>query len=573
MHQNKIDEIRANADIVQVISGYIPLTLKGRNYFGVCPFHDDHSPSMSVSKEKQLYRCFSCGAGGNVFNFVKEYENVSFLEAVKIVASKVGLSFSYDSDKRKDAFEKEHKLMNLCMTYYQNNLNSKEALEARSYLNSRSIDKDIIKMFHLGFAFKGNNLTKALKSNTSMLESLGLTKEDGGDVFQNRIIFPIFNPLGDVVAFIGRTLLKDGIPKYLNSKETAIFRKGNVLYNYHNAKDYAKKNKKIIIVEGNMDAIRMSACGFLNTIALMGTALTSNHIDLLKKLRVPVVLLLDNDDAGKVNTYQNGLLLEKEGVNVRVVRLSLAKDPDEYLVKFGPLKMEEALKHDVSFLDFKLNYLKESYNLSDYKDLILYLKEVLKTIDGSDALESEVILKRLASDYDVSYDLLKSMVKPKENVFVPINDVSKKVRKSRYDLCASMILYYMMNDEKYIKKFQSKLGYFNEKKYRQIASEVLYYYEKHRMINLADFLSYVEVSPIKDDILELLKSIKKEDVSDNTMDEYLKNIRLIMIDEEITDLKKKQKESMDENEKNELASKVIDLKKEKEEIKKERSDF
>ena len=573
--ESQIDEIRKNADIVEIISSYLPLTLKGKNYFGICPFHQDHSPSMSVSKEKQLYKCFSCGAGGNVFNFVKDFENVSFMEAVSIVANKIGMSFTNNYQKAKVANEEELKILQLATLYYQNNLQTKEAKRAKDYLYSRGITDEMIETFHLGLALEGNNLGPLLEKKNyqdNLLESLGLIrKSDLGyqDVFQNRILFPIENPDGNVVAFTGRVYLKNSTPKYLNSKESILFKKGSVLFNYHRAKEKVRLLKKVILVEGNMDAMRMYVSGFPNTIALMGTSLTKEQIDLIKKLRVSLTLMLDNDDAGKINTYNNGLLLEKAGINVDVVRLQKAKDPDEFILNFGSEAMEECLKHPISFLEFKLSYLKDNKNLQDSKQLVSYIKDVLKVLENSDELEQEITIKKIAKDYDISYDLLKKELSKQNKDKEPIINTfieDSKIKKNKYDICAGAILYYMMNDVKYLKMYQKNLNYFSLKKYRQIASEVLYYFEKHKTINLADFLSYAEISPIKDDIKEVINGIKDDDLSDSKMEEYLKSMKKIMIDDEIKELKNQLKDTFDETLKNEIGLKITDLKKEKEKL-------
>ncbi len=570
---NQIEEIRKNADIVEIISSYIPLTLKGKNYFGICPFHQDHSPSMSVSKERQLYKCFSCGAGGNVFNFVKEYENVSFMEAVSIVALKIGMNFTSNYVKPKEENEEEYKIMQLASLYYQNNLQSSLAKKAKEYLYSRQITDEMILTFHLGLALDDNKLGSLLINKNyekNLIQNLGLVNDKGFDVFQNRILFPLENPEGRVVAFTGRVYLNDIKPKYLNSKETVLFKKGNILYNYHRAKEKVKLFKKVILVEGNMDAMRMYTLGFYNTIALMGTSLTKDQIELIKKLRVPVTLMLDNDEAGKINTYNNGKLLEEAGLNIDVVRLSKAKDPDEFLINYGAVAMEELLAHPVSFLEFKLAYLKENKNLKDTKELISYVKEVLEMLDNSSELEKDITIKKLANDYDISYELLKDELNKHEKVKEKKEEekvvVEVKPKKNKYEICANAIVYYMMNDVKYIKMYQKNLNYFSLKKYRQIASEVLYYFEKHKTINLADFLSYVEISPIKDDIKQVINSIKDDELTDDKMEEYLKGMKKIMIDEEIRDLKNRQKNTFDEIEKNEIGLKITDLKKDKERL-------
>ena len=372
----EINHIRENADIVEIVSSYIPLTQKGKNYFGVCPFHEDHSPSMSVSREKGIYKCFSCGATGNVFKFVGDYENINFAEAVKRVADKIGLSLKSTIKIQKEKKnEIEYKVMELSSLLFQNNLITKEGEQARTYLEQRGLNEEAIKDFQIGLSLEKNQLYEFLhqkKYEDQMLYQLGLTNQSNGnnyDIFIQRIMFPIHNANGEVVGFTGRIYLPESSPpKYLNSKETIIFKKGNILFNYHRAKDAIRLKKQIILVEGNMDAIRMYHSGFKNTIALMGTSLTTTQIGLLKKLRAPILLMLDNDDAGNIATYQIGTLLEKENIPISVVRLSGEKDPDEYIIKNGVDAMEENLKNAISFLDFKITYYKQNKNLKDSEE-------------------------------------------------------------------------------------------------------------------------------------------------------------------------------------------------------------
>ena len=358
----EIESIRKQANIIDIISSYIPLTQKGKNYFGVCPFHEDHSPSMSVSEEKQIYKCFSCGAAGNVFTFVSEYENVKFLEAVKIVADKCGIPFHgvIKKEKPKNYLE-DYEIMNLALKFYQNNLNSKEGMVAKEYLKRRHLGEDVIKDFDLGLALgKEMPVYKLLTSKNYSIDSLvrlGLVNQNNGytnDVFQRRILFPIHDLDGNVVGFTGRIYEESDQAKYINSKESNIFKKGNILFNYHRAKQEIKRKKEVILVEGNMDAIRMYASGFKNTIALMGTSLTKEQVAIIKGLRAKVILMFDNDQAGEIATYQNGTILEEAGIVPFIVRLSGEKDPDEYIIKNGIQAMEENIRSPISFLDFKL---------------------------------------------------------------------------------------------------------------------------------------------------------------------------------------------------------------------------
>ena len=578
--ENVINEIRAQADIVDIIKEYIPLTPKGKNYFGVCPFHQDHSPSMSVSKEKQMFKCFSCGAAGNVFKFVSDYENISFIEAVAKVASKVGIPLTITGDyKPKEKFQKEYDVMNLATLFFQNNLNTSLGTKAKEYLSKRGLNEEMVKVFDIGLALDKNTLYQFLNKKKIAPEdmvSLGLVNQSGltyHDVFVNRIIFPIHDASGHVVGFTGRVYDGDYTPKYLNSKETSIFRKGNILFNYHRARDAIRTQKKVIMVEGNMDAIRMYVSGLQNTIALMGTSLTTEQVVLLQKLRVPVLLMFDNDEAGKTATMKNGQILIDAGITVEVVRLHGAKDPDEYILSNGIQAMKDNIEHPLSYLEFKYNALKENKNLEDTEELSLYVKGVLASLEHADEITIDIILNKLVQEFHLSYDILKSQLDTKKVEPVKQIPVKEKrvTKKSKYDLCAELILYYMMNDLKYVKMYQTKLGYFKSSVYRGIANEIIYYVEKNKTIELADFLSYAETSPLKEDIYRILESIKTPEIVETSMEDYIFNIKEYTWEEEIKKLKVEMKQTSDIHEKENLAKKIVDFNKKIQEMLEERS--
>ena len=579
LSQETINEIRQKADIVDIVKEYIPLTQKGKNYFGVCPFHQDHSPSMSVSRERQLFKCFSCGMAGNVFKFVSEYENISYLEAVVKVAEKVGMPITITKTYTPvQKYQEEYELMNLASLFYENNLNTEKGLPAKSYLKKRGLNDEMIKDFNIGLSFANNSLFEFFqKKNISpaKLVELGLLNQvdlNYQDVFRNRILFPIHNDEGRVVGFTGRVYESDSTPKYLNSRETKLFRKGNILFNYHRARDAVRLAKRVILVEGNMDAIRMYASGFKNTIALMGTSLTHDQIVLLKKLRVPVILMLDNDSAGELATYQVGLELEKEEFELEVVRLSGKKDPDEYIVTYGIEAMQENIDHPLSFLEFKLNFLKKNKNLQDTNDLANYVKEVLKTLEGKDAITIDITLNKLVQEYNLSYDVLKEEIK--EKVPVRQKETSKPVvvkRKNAYVSSAEHILYYMMNDAKYIKMYQNRLGYFKEEVYRGIANEIIYYYEQNKNIELADFLSYVEVSPLKEAMSAIIQGINDEEIGETKMEDYIFHIKMKLWEDKVKELKESQKKETDIHKKGLIGEDIVNLKKKIQELKEERS--
>ncbi len=580
--ESKINEIRESADIVDIIKNYIPLELKGKNYFGVCPFHQDHSPSMSVSKEKQMYKCFSCGAAGNVFTFVSNYENITFIEAVVKVAGILGISVGdYTTTKPKEKYEREYNAMDLALKFYQNTLRTKDGGAAREYLLKRGLNEEMQKVFDIGLSTTSDKLYPFLKQkgmDEKFILDLGLiTQEEGSikDTFKDRILFPIHDAKGHVVGFTGRVYKGDYKPKYLNSKENHIFKKGNILFNYHRARDAIRTKKEVVIVEGNMDAIRMYVSGIKNTIALMGVSLTKEQIDLIRNLHATVILMLDNDEAGRTATLTNGEALESAGITCKVVRLSGEKDPDEYILKNGVQQMITNIAHAKSYLEFKIKALKDNKDLTDATVLSSYIKSVLKSISDEDAITKEVTINKLVEDYKLDKDLLNNELKKmatNNNVNVKVvarESLKKKINKE--EISAKSIIYYMMNDYKYIKMYQTNLGYFKSANYRGMANEILYYMTKNKTMNFADFMSYVAVSPLKEEFETVIRDTKIEDFSDSTFLDYILNIKESRIKGSIKECKKIIKDSSDILEQEKEMQKIITLKSELEKIIEERS--
>jgi len=569
--EDKINDIRNSADIVSIVSDYIPLKMQGKNYFGVCPFHDDHSPSMSVSKERQLFKCFVCNKGGNVFTFVKEYENISYIEAVKKVADKVGIPLDFVPTTQKDSkFKLEYEIMDFTTKILQNNLNSKEGVKAKEYLEQRNITDEIIKDFKIGLTLNDstylyNVLTKK-GYDINKLDELGLITKDGitgYDKFVNRIMIPICNLDGSVVGYTGRIFNNEDSAKYINTKETSIYKKGNILFNYHNAKNYIREAKCAILVEGNMDAIRMYSSGVRNVLALMGTAMTKEQVNILKKLRVPIILMLDNDNAGELATVNIGNELVKNNIDTKVVRLHGAKDPDEYIVKYGIEAFNDTIKHSLNYFDYKLNYLKENKNLNNTEELINYVKSVLKMLDGADNLTKEITLKKLSDEYNIDYEVLKQ-----EITFEKVKEINQaviptiKIGKDKYQICVNKILYYMMSDAKYLKIFNTKLGFLKNLEERNLVREIEYYIEKYGKINLADFISYSENdNNIRDLVNNISGSIDFEDLEETTFMQYINAIKDILNKEEIKKLKDELKRETDINKQVEISNKILELKK------------
>ena len=575
---DEINAIRAKADIISIVGSYIPLTQRGKNYFCVCPFHDDHSPSMSLSTDKQIYKCFSCGATGNVFSFVAEYENVSFIEAVSIVANKCGMELSQTTfnNNVSQVFKEEHEIMELSQKFFLNNLRTDAGKEATKYLNDRGINDDIIKEFGIGLSLDSNDslLTLLNKKNydTNKLVEIGLVNNVNGktyDMFTRRITFPLWDKDGNIVGFSARIYRgeKDA-SKYMNSRESKIFKKGETLYNYHNAKDVAKREKRIVVVEGFMDAIRVSLSGIKNVVALQGTAMTSDQINLLKKLRVKVILCLDNDNAGLMATVANGEELVKNGVETYVIRLSGEKDPDEYIIANGGEAFLDNVNNPLTFFEFKMNYFKQNKNLDNVEDLTEYINDVLKSLaSNNDPILREVTLNKLAKEHDLSLDVLKKKLEDstttpvkKEVVEEPKKDV---IKKDKYMKGAEKILYFMMNGEEYVSEYQKRLGYFGEPIYREIANEIIYFCEANGAITVADFITYVtDKSEIKDKVMEIVNDSINDEVTIEAMVEYILAVSKVMTQNEIKRLKLLMKNELDVDKKKKIAMQIVELKKE-----------
>ena len=556
----EITEIRKEANIVDIIGSYLTIEKKGKDYKCVCPFHDDHSPSMSISEEKQIYKCFSCGAAGNVFTFVQNYENVSFIEAVKIVADKIGHHLSKDISYHNEnvSYQDEKKIMELTESFYQNNLITKEGIIAKKYLKERHITDEIINEFGIGLALDKNdslaNLLTAKGYDITKLEKMGLVNINGDkvyDVFQGRITFPLHDSKANLIGFSSRIYRNEkDIAKYINTKETYLYTKGNNLFNYFRASKEAKLKKQLIIVEGQMDAIRVYSSGIKNVVALMGTALTKKQIDLIKQLRCSVILCLDSDDAGSHATIVNGDLLNANNIKVLVVRLADYKDPDEYIINKGIKAFEDNINHPFDYIDFKVKALKNNLDLNNSEDLATYINEVIANISKEkDIILKEVTLNKLSEEYHIDLSILKAKLdsyKEEEKVANEIfSPPSKEEKLNGYDNASKKIL-----------------GYFKEKKYRDIANEIVYYNEKNKDITMADFISYIE--NYHHDLLDIVNTIiindeilDEEEFNNNILRLQKKNIK-----DEIKKLKEKMKEEMDLSKKVAIATRITELKKE-----------
>ncbi len=473
-----INEIRNKVDIVEIISNYIPLTQRGKNYFGVCPFHDDHSPSMSVSKEKQIFTCFSCGATGNVFTFVADYEHIGFYDAVRMLGNKVGYNLG-NSKITKNKNDEAYNIYKLSTKFYQNNLNTNLGKNAMEYLEKRKIDKETIKKFQIGLSIPKLSLTDYLLNkqiNLKKLVELGISNDNGTDLFVNRIMFPLYDLEGNIVAFSGRIYNTKDASKYINTKETSIFKKGTILYNYHNAKEMLKKNDSIIVMEGFMDVIRANTIGITNCVATMGTALTKQNATLLKKMANNIILCFDGDKAGEEATTNAINILKEIDVNPKVVRLEEELDPDEYILKYGADKFKTKIANPSNSIDFLMDIHKSDKNLADIEDISKYIDESIKDLSSvEDDVLVELTINKLSGEFNISYDTLKNKylnlknnAKKQNKEIISVN----KPKLNQYDKAARTLIFYMLKDEKIINMVEKKITFFQDSNIRALSNEI-----------------------------------------------------------------------------------------------------
>lgn len=567
LDNSEINRIQQAANIVEIIGSYITLEKKGKNYFGMCPFHDDHNPSMSVSEEKGLFTCFVCHKTGNVFSFVQDYENISFIEAVKIVASKVGIEIE-TGYKETSKYSKHYEAVDLALKFYQNNLKSQDGIKAREYLKNRGIADEVIEEFNIGYASSNyDTITKLLTNkgyDEEILIDAGISARGQTlyDLFRNRITFPIHNPNGKPVGFSARIYEDVKEAKYINTKETPIFKKGKILFNYHRAQNEARRVKSLIVVEGQMDAIRIYASGIKNVVATMGTALTDDHIKLLKKLNVPIILCMDNDDAGEKATIQNGEALTKSSVDLKILRLSGAKDPDEYILKHSKEEFLDAVSNAITYFDFKLNHYKKDKNLNKVEDVSKYINQVVKELNKSnDPILIDLTVNDLATNYGIDKNVLLNQIIKVEAPKIEKIEVRKEKKLSKNQKLSSILLYYMMNDIKYIKLYEQELGFIPDEEYLEIANDILAFFLKYNYISIADFISY----EISKDNYELVLSIVDNNIKIELKDaDYVgivNKIKTWICEEKIEELKEKQKSVSDINEKLNIANEIAKMKK------------
>ena len=531
-----------HADIVDVISRYIPVHKSGSGHVALCPFHDDTNPSMQISKSKQIFKCFVCGEGGNAISFVSKIEKIPYREALRKVAEISGFddprlhqlpAFTPKVDESKNRL---YKALGDLQTYYRYSLSVPEGESARNYLASRALDAEIQERYGIGYAPKDGAKTvtflQAKKHSLKTLEEAGVALNNGKDRFQGRIIFPIHNPEGQVIGYSGRRY-EEGQEggKYVNSPETPVFNKGNILYNYHRALPASRLEGCCYLCEGFMDVIALHKAGIDSAIALMGTALTSDHIALLRRLKVEIRLCLDGDGPGQEATLKSATLLNKENIPFKIVDYQGdTRDPDEILTQEGPEALKARLNRTISAFDFTLNhYAGRSAELDKTKRKELAMRFIPYLQQTPAGLEYEDLLSRIADATGFHKDAIRELASAKpissdeftQNVYVKARsrrpDITLKKEMSRLLLAEKMMLHYMLENPEAREFFKLKgIRFRSDPIYGEIAAYLIEFATLHPgEVDLSQLQGYIATHEEsgQEEILNEISSLVLEDSS------------------------------------------------------------
>lgn len=557
LSEQEINDIRAKADIVDVLSRYISLTRKGKSYHATCPFHDDHDPSMSISQDKQIYKCFVCGAGGNVFSFVQRYENISFIEAVYKVAEYAGVQIEQElivPEKQIDPhiaamYKAGHDMIEF--THYQ--LDTPTGKSVKEYLYKRGMDDAIIAQFGLGYNPLDDSVYKFLHAKKHQDETLlasgivRMTPMGIKDVFSNRITIPIHDAFGNPVGCSARRIQDNEDAKYINTSETEIYHKGDLIFNYHRAKLEARKLKKVFIVEGAMDVISLAKVDILASVATLGTACTKNQLKLLKQLGVDLIVCYDGDRAGKDATYKLGKLIDGS-MPFTIVDNKLGLDPDEIIDTYGKDELKKMLNKTISWVDFLFDYLLGRYDLGNYsqkKEFAIAIADEIKKLKDDFEVQNYYIRLRELTGFDMQIKNEEEPIEKKETKQYQkrgyLTYPKSGQLQAEYEILSQMICALSASNF-----FRDELGFLKDDDCNKLAMYIIDYYRTHKTLHIADLLNVIQERKVQ----ELLLSIASWELAHNSVNMdvlrgAITKMKTCLLDEKIEHLKEKAKNVSD----------------------------
>jgi len=585
LSQEKIDEIRQSVDIVDVMGQYLELHKKGKNYMAICPFHDDNHPSLSISQSRQIYKCFVCGNGGNVFTFIQEYLKVPFVEAVMKVAEFGHVDMSgYSLEKRvvkvDEALAPLYDMHAFALKLYMYYLYTQSGKQALDYLRHRGFDDELIKMFGIGYAPDKSILHERFQKEgytevAQVKSGLVLENDRHYDRFHDRVMFPLHDEFGKVVGFSGRIYkAQDKNSKYMNSPESDIFIKGKTLYNYHRAKEAVCQAGFVYINEGFMDVIAMHRAHHDNCIALMGTALTKDHLRMLKRMTRTIHLCLDGDMAGQAAAMKSSDLLTSQGFEVKIVLLPDGRDPDEILSTEGIEGLDAVLKDTLSPIDFMMAFECSRLDLRNYEDRkTLLIKACEKIAKIEDRIDRGHYITKLSSLTDFPKEIIEEQLLNSSAIIEHREQFSQNRIETiqdqrpildKYTLAEKNLLFYMLNDRQVSDIYEAKAGFMHNDTYRALAAYIRDYYRTHQTMDIANLIDKIgsSHSTLVNALTDIAECSLPLPYQKEVIDDYIARITENTKNIREQELQEQFKNVLAPSAKAEILQKLIDLKKE-----------
>lgn len=565
--QDLVDEIRKSNDIVDIVGDYVALKKQGRNFFGLCPFHGENTPSFSVTQEKQIFHCFGCGKGGNVFTFLMEIEGFTFIQAIQHLAEKSGTVLPNQPQNRiqpQDSSEQASLSAYQWLTKLYHHLlrHTNEGKRAREYLAERGITDSMIEAFQIGYSPQSKDavvqfLEKKGFHPQQMVSAGILVANDNNELtdrFRNRVVFPIRNHLGRTVGFGGRTLTEQE-PKYLNSPESALFQKGKLLYNFDLARSEIRKKSQAVLFEGYMDVITAYQSGCYNGVATLGTSITEQQASLIKRYVESVVICYDGDKPGIEASYKAARLFQKIGCNVTVAILPEGLDPDAYIKKYGSNSFQhEVIEASHTYMSFLMEYYKKGYNIQNESERIQYISKIIDEIARLDRpMEREHYTRELAKAHDLSTSTILEEIHikrknlgnklDKSNIKESRQIVRKKELYPAYHNAEKQLIAYMLYDSRIADKVRDELGaLFNIDNHKIIVTHLYAYYEDGYEPDISHFIERIKDKTIKNEIIEIAMEPIHSEIEDKEIQDYIRIIKAEQGDKAVLrDLVAKQK--------------------------------
>ncbi|MBR5049260.1 MAG: DNA primase [Erysipelotrichaceae bacterium] len=561
--EDVIKDIRSRARIEEIIGSYITVMKQGNNYVAYCPFHDDHNPSLHINTSLQIFKCFSCpaenGSVGDVFKFVEKYKHVSYPEAIRIVAEKIGYKYDFGDTGKKVFIESvTHRLNRETIAFCQYELSTKAGKPFRDYLQKRHIDDDLIEKYAIGYNPPDDKLNKYLtkkgyqdkeiiEANLARMSSYGLK-----DVFANRIMIPIYDGDGHPIGFTARTLDPDTTSKYINTSETPVFRKSNVLFNLHRAREIVREKKFMIICEGPMDVMALERGGYGNAVCSLGTATTEQQLVTIKRLTNRLLLAYDGDNAGQSAIYRTGQMAISQGMEVTVLNNNTELDPDEIINTYGKGELAAMIEKPRSWMEFILAYFQKKYDLSNYLNKREYIRQVLQQINAlPDAMDRENYKHRLAEITGVNYSVLnidQPAQQPRNTAEgqQPVGKPLMPAINSGLEIAQKTIIKQMLLSKRAIEIFKQKLSRLPDSQLNELAMQIIDYSSQHSRVEISEMVSQMsdEMNSLIYDITD--NDLFKNDFDEDTINDAIIEIRIHETEEELKEIRKQREMINDE---------------------------